>query len=89
MKCSNCGFEAHISQWTMVEKNSFVKVPQKTLNEYDAFVDSKKENPLLLRELAKFLMRALGESGLMPCHQTDYVCPNCGKSLNVETRKKK
>jgi len=80
MKCEKCGFDGRpIQEWLMAEKSSFVKLPEKTIEQHEEFVDSKKDVSEPTKNLAKGLVRLLGESGLMPFHETKYVCPKCSR----------
>lgn len=78
MKCQKCGFEAKIWEWRMVEKSGTTKLPENMIKHYEDFVDSKKDAPEGMKTLVKGLFRLLGETGMMPYHKTDYVCPKCG-----------
>jgi hypothetical protein len=68
----------------MIEDSGATKVPEKTIKEYEEYVDTKKDIPPLTRWFAKTFFRALGQSGIMPYHSTNFVCPQCGNPFDVQ-----
>lgn len=77
VKCEKCGFDAPISEWKMVENSGVTKIPEKTIKEYEQFVDAKDDVPTHMKWFAKIIFRAMGQSGVMPYHSTEFVCPKC------------
>jgi len=65
----------------MAESSGMVKVPDKTIKEYEEFVDKKDDVPPHIKWFVKVVFRAMGQSGTMPYNSTDYACPRCGNAI--------
>jgi len=84
VKCENCGFEAPIQEWKMIEESRLVKLPEKIIKEYEQFVDNEEDIQPLMKTFIKFIFRLLAESGYMPSHTTNFACPRCGAMAGKE-----
>jgi len=77
MKCSDCGFDAPVSEWITSEENGITKLPEEAIKQYEGFVDQSDVSPIL-KFFVKSIFRTLSEFGFMPYHKTVYICPKCG-----------